>query len=84
MPDKACPCRPSGRHFWIDERNWPDWTDYSSAAHEFDCRVRLWPFAGAHGARPVISDTSVGRASFGFALRISFLFLSLHLQPLSG
>jgi hypothetical protein len=43
MPDKNCPGGPSGRHFWINERNWPVWIDYSRAARECDCRVRWWP-----------------------------------------
>jgi hypothetical protein len=55
MPDKTCPCRPSGRHFWIDERNWPVWIDYSRAAREHDCRVRLDQRRGlGHPIRSII------------------------------
>ena len=41
MPNKTCPCRPSGRHFWIDERNWPVWIDYSRAARDRELAGRI-------------------------------------------
>jgi ECF sigma factor len=41
MPDKAGPCRPSGRYFWIDERNWPVWIDYSGAARDRELAGRI-------------------------------------------